>query len=151
MYRYVYTYIYIILGGHTVGKARCTTFMNRIYNESNIHSFFAAKLRKTCPKTPPNGDNNLAPLDDRPSTDSKFDFFDNSYFRDLMNQKGLLHSDQQLFNITGGLTNSFVLQYSIDQNKFLIDFGDAMVKMGRMSPLTKLANGEIRLKCRKRN
>ncbi|PON55429.1 Peroxidase [Trema orientale] len=141
----------VLSGGHTVGKARCTTFRSRIYNESNIDQSFAKKLKNICPSSVPTGDNNLAPLDDSSSSDySTFDFFDNSYFKNLVRQRGLLHSDQQLFNFSGAQTNSLVLLYSIDQYKFLNDFGEAMVKMGRLSPLT-IPDGVIRLNCRRRN
>ncbi|PON46876.1 Plant peroxidase [Parasponia andersonii] len=138
----------VLSGGHTVGKARCTTFRSRIYNESNINPVFAAKLRRTCPSQPRNGDDNLAPLDD-PATNSNVDFFDNGYFKDLVRQRGLLHSDQQLF-INGGQTNAIVRQYSRNPKLFLNDFGKAMVKMGRLSPLIAPA-GEIRRICRRMN
>ncbi|KAF2306518.1 hypothetical protein GH714_018968 [Hevea brasiliensis] len=78
-------------GAHTIGQARCTIFRNRIYNETNIDSSFATSLKANCPTS--GGDNTLAPLDlTSPNA------FDNAYFRNLLSQKGLLHSDQQLFS-----------------------------------------------------
>lgn len=50
-----------LLGSHTIGQAGCTTFRNRIYNETNIDSQFATTLRATCPAS--GGDANLASLD----------------------------------------------------------------------------------------
>ncbi|KAK8556501.1 hypothetical protein V6N12_002900 [Hibiscus sabdariffa] len=128
-------------GSHTIGQARCTTFRTRIYNETNINSTFAASLRGNCPST--GGDNNLSPLDTTSPTS-----FDNAYFKNLQSQKGLLHSDQQLFS--GGSTDSQVNTYSSNSATFTTDFANAMVKMGNLSPLTG-TSGQIRKNCRKAN
>ncbi|GLJ14598.1 hypothetical protein SUGI_1453360 [Cryptomeria japonica] len=127
-------------GGHTIGQARCTNFRARFYNESNIDSIFAASLKSNCPSS--SGDNNLSPLDlQTPTT------FDNNYYKNLRSQKGLLHSDQQLFN--GGSADSQVTTYSSNQNTFFTDFASA-IKMGNISPLTG-SNGQIRKNCSKAN
>jgi peroxidase len=86
------------------------------------------------------GDNNLFPLDVNSSTT-----FDNAYFTNLKNNKGLLHSDQQLFN--GGSTDAQVNTYSANSATFRTDFANAMIKMGNLSPLTS-TNGQIRTNCR---
>ncbi|KVI03189.1 heme peroxidase [Cynara cardunculus var. scolymus] len=86
-------------GSHSIGQARCTTFRNRLNNDNNINSTFATSLRANCPTS--GGDNNLAPLDASPAS------FDNRYFNDLQIQRGLLHSDQELFN--GGSTDAQVI------------------------------------------
>ncbi|KAJ6325624.1 hypothetical protein OIU76_012664 [Salix suchowensis] len=81
-------------GSHTIGQAQCFTFRDRIYNASNIDAGFASTRKRRCPRT--GGQANLAPLDlVTPNS------FDNKYFKNLMRNKGLLHSDQVLFN--GGL------------------------------------------------
>ncbi|KAL4587186.1 hypothetical protein LXL04_000053 [Taraxacum kok-saghyz] len=77
-------------GAHTIGQARCSIFRSRLYNENNLNSSFATSLRANCPSS--GGDNNLAPLDASATS------FDNRYFNDLISQRGLLHSDQELFN-----------------------------------------------------
>lgn len=130
-------------GGHTIGQARCTTFRAHIYNDSNIDTSFARTRQSGCPKTSGSGDNNLAPLDLATPTS-----FDNHYFKNLVDSKGLLHSDQQLFN--GGSTDSIVHEYSLYPNSFSSDFVTAMIKMGDISPLTG-SNGEIRKQCRSVN
>ncbi|KAK3227460.1 hypothetical protein Dsin_007322 [Dipteronia sinensis] len=128
-------------GSHTIGQARCTTFRTRIYNETNIDSTFATSTRSKCPST--GGDNNLSPLDvTSPNA------FDNAYFKNLVSKKGLLHSDQQLFS--GGSTDSQVNAYSTNLQTFKTDFANAMMKMGKLSPLTG-SNGQIRTNCRKTN
>ncbi|KAJ4719181.1 Peroxidase, partial [Melia azedarach] len=74
--------------------------------------------------------------------------FDNDYFKNLLKQKGLLHSDQVLFN--GGSTDSLVRTYGSNSKTFNSDFVAAMIKMGDISPLTG-SRGEIRKNCRKPN
>jgi peroxidase len=66
----------------------------------------------------------------------------------LLNKKGVLHSDQQLFN--GGSADSQTTTYSSNMAKFFTDFSAAMVKMSNISPLTG-SNGQIRKNCRKVN
>ncbi|XP_057484225.1 peroxidase 4-like [Actinidia eriantha] len=130
-------------GSHTIGQARCVSFRNRIYNENNIDASFAKTRQRTCPNSSTSGDNKLAPLDFQTPN-----FFDNYYYKNLINQKGLLHSDQVLHN--GGSTDSLVEKYSKDPKAFNSDFASAMIKMGDFRPLTG-SNGEIRKKCRKVN
>ncbi|XP_040992000.1 cationic peroxidase 1-like [Juglans microcarpa x Juglans regia] len=129
-------------GGHSIGIARCITFRGRLYNETNINPRFAASLKKGCPVS--GGDNNRAPLDATPKG------FDTVYFKALMESKGLLHSDQQLFKGDGSQSDKLVRQYSKNPHSFARDFGASMIKMGNMKPLTG-AEGEIRLNCRKVN
>lgn len=132
-----------LAGGHTIGQARCTTFRSRIYNETNIDPSFAKTRQANCPSQNGNGDNNLAPLDLQTPTS-----FDNDYFKNLVQKRGLLHSDQQLFN--GGSTDSIVRGYSTNPSTFSSDFVTGMIKMGDISPLTG-SSGEIRKNCRKPN
>ncbi|CAN1240707.1 Peroxidase 4 [Linum grandiflorum] len=100
--------------------------------------------RSNCPSRNGTGDNNLAPLDFQTPTS-----FDNRYFGNLVSQRGLLHSDQQLFSGAGS-TDSIVRGYSGNEAAFKSDFASAMVKMGDISPLTG-SSGEIRRNCRRPN
>lgn len=129
-------------GGHTIGFAKCTTFRNRIYNETNIDPSFAASLRKNCPKK--GGDNNLTPLDFTPSK------VDTTYYKSLLHKKGLLHSDQQLFKGLGSESDKLVQLYSKSPLTFARDFKTSIIKMGNMKPLTG-RQGEIRRNCRRIN
>ncbi|CAN1240689.1 Peroxidase 52 [Linum grandiflorum] len=131
-------------GSHTIGQARCTSFRPRIYNENNIDGSLAQTRRSNCPSQNGTGDNNLAPLDFQTPTS-----FDNRYFENLVSQRGLLHSDQQLFPGAGS-TDSIVRGYSGNEAAFKSDFASAMVKMGDISPLTG-SSGEIRRNCRRPN
>ncbi|KAJ0075871.1 hypothetical protein Patl1_35085 [Pistacia atlantica] len=119
--------------------AQC--FENDSTMRQSIDSTLATSLKSNCPTTGSN--NNLSPLDAHSPV-----IFDNLYFNNLINNKGLLHSDQQLFS--GGSTDSQVTTYSTNLNTFHADFANAMVKMGGLSPLTG-SEGEIRTNCRKIN
>ena len=120
---------------------QCKNFRTRVYNETNIDSSFTTSLHSNCPST--GGDSNLAPLDVTSS-----ESFDNEYFKNLISKKGLLHSDQQLFN--RGSIDSLVNAYSTNSASFLTDIANAMVKIGELSPLTG-TSGQIRTNCNKAN
>ncbi|KAJ8751527.1 hypothetical protein K2173_016759 [Erythroxylum novogranatense] len=126
-------------GGHTIGLARCTTFRSRIYNDTNINTVFAGRLRGTCPTT--GGDNNTQPLD--PTSER----FDTQYFASLLQNRGLLHSDQELFKNQGSASDKLVLQYIRSPSTFFRDFINSMINMGNLKPLLA-PNGEIRKNCR---
>ncbi|KAI3890395.1 hypothetical protein MKX03_028217 [Papaver bracteatum] len=127
-------------GGHAIGFSQCNNFKNRIYNESNIDPLFARNRKLTCP--PSGGDTRLAPFD---PTAVKFDTL---YFKNLVKGRGLLHSDQALFN--GVSTDALVKKYSTHAGAFAADFGKSMIKMGRNKPLEGKA-GQIRVNCRRIN
>ncbi|OVA03712.1 Plant peroxidase [Macleaya cordata] len=131
----------VLSGSHTIGKASCITFRPRIYNDTNIDPKFAATRRANCPVT--GGDLNLAPLDIKTGTR-----FDNTYFQNLVAKRGLLHTDQVLFN--NGSQDAVVRSYSQNNERFIRDFAAAMFKMGNISPLTG-TQGEIRKNCRRIN
>ncbi|KAF5195685.1 Peroxidase [Thalictrum thalictroides] len=130
-------------GAHTVGKARCLVYRDRIYNDANIDPAYAASLQANCPNTSsPATDGNLAPLDHR--TPNRFD---NNYFHGVIDRTALLSSDQVLLN---GSTDAIVRAYSNNPTIFSADFANAMVKMGNLSPLTG-TQGEIRRDCKRIN
>ncbi|KAK8684791.1 hypothetical protein V6N13_040807 [Hibiscus sabdariffa] len=113
---------------------------NRIYNATNIDPAFAKERRATCPRT--GGNSNLAPFDPTPAK------FDTVYFKNLVKQRGLLTSDQALFN--GGSTDQLVKTYSLNPDIFWNDFAKSIIKMGNIKPLTG-KQGQIRVNCRKAN
>ncbi|XP_074560473.1 peroxidase P7-like [Curcuma longa] len=126
-------------GAHTMGRARCVNFRGHIYADRNIDPSFAAFRRQTCPAF--GGDDNLVPLDTRSQ-----DLFDNGNYQNLVVGRGLMHSDQELFN--GGSQDSLVGLYSVSTFDFSRDFVAAMVKMGNIGVRTG-RRGEIRLNCRR--
>ncbi|KAL0537661.1 hypothetical protein IC582_026644 [Cucumis melo] len=112
----------VLSAGHTLGYARCTSFRNRIYNDTNIDLKFAATLQENCRQS--GGDDNLNGLDKTPH------LFDNAYFKALLTNKGLLHSDQELFGGGNGDSDNLVKHYSTNPNAFKNDFASSMIKMG---------------------
>ncbi|PWA70022.1 heme peroxidase [Artemisia annua] len=130
----------VLSGAHTLGFAQCRTFRPHIYNDNNIDPAFASQLRNNCPQV--GGDSNIAPLDPTPSS------FDTRYFNNLMSKRGVLRSDQALFN--GGETDELVSKYNENYEKFLKDFAKSMIKMGNINLLTG-NRGQIRDNCRRIN
>ena len=133
-------------GSHTIGEARCTIFKDRIYNDTDIDASFKTFLQANCPRS--GGDNDtISPLDIQTPTG-----FDNAYYTNLVNKKGLLHSDQQLFSGGGdeGHTVDVVNIYRTTPATFFSDFANAMVKMANLSLITG-TSGQIRINCRKTN
>jgi len=127
-------------GAHTIGFSQCTNFREHIYNGTNIDPVFATLRKRTCPRQAPNGDMNLAPFDVQTQL-----VFDNAYYSNLVAKRGLLNSDQVLFN--GGSQDALVRQYIANPALFSSDFVTAMIKMGNIKPLTGTA-GQIRCNCR---
>ncbi|KAJ3675733.1 hypothetical protein LUZ60_004775 [Juncus effusus] len=128
-------------GAHTIGVAKCSSFTGRVNDpNSNIDPNFASIRQQTCPKTGNYTD--LQPLD----VETPY-VFDNGFFKSLVERKGLLQSDQALFN--GGTADSLVKTYSTNETAFLRDFVSGMIRMGNL--VLTGNDGEIRLTCRKIN
>ncbi|KAH6810130.1 SIT4 phosphatase-associated family protein [Perilla frutescens var. frutescens] len=135
-------------GGHTIGLARCALFSNRLSNFSGsgaadptLDSSLIQELRSVC------SDGNSTVALDRKSRD----LFDNNYFVNLLNGRGILQSDQALVSsdsdAAAAATKTLAQLYSNNSAVFFCDFASAMIKMGNISPLTG-SNGQIRNNCR---
>ncbi|GJN12611.1 hypothetical protein PR202_ga30903 [Eleusine coracana subsp. coracana] len=123
-------------GGHTLGVAHCAAFKNRLQSETaTLDASLAAKLGSTC-----GGDSSSATAPfDRTST-----AFDGVYFKELQERRGLLSSDQTLFESpeTKGIVNSF----AANPGYFFWAFQQGMLKMGQLD-LKEGDKGEVRKKC----
>jgi len=133
------------LGAHTIGKAQCRFFVNRLYNFSGgnpdpiLNTTLLESLRAICP----NGGvgTNLTNLDlTTPET------FDSKYYSNLQLQNGLLRSDQELFSTTDADTVPIVNSYINNETLFFEDFIASMIKMANIGVLTG-SEGEIRTQC----
>ena len=132
-----------------MGKARCVSFRQRIYEKSIEETFDHYKryntyrriLESICPES--GRDNTLAALDFRTPTR-----FDNLYFQNIVEGKGLLHSDNVLVNedLEGEIREQ-VWAYASDQQLFFDSFVNSILKMGNINVLTG-SEGEIRKHCR---
>lgn len=132
-------------GAHTVGKAHCGGFSNRLQNFSStsdvdpsLDAGLAASLKQECPVNPPA----TTIVDNDIQTPT---YFDNAYYQNVANSKGLFTSDAQLY--TSPSTKTLVDQFAANDFDFLGRFGDSLFKMGQIGVKTG-GNGNIRTSCR---
>ncbi|KAI3452053.1 hypothetical protein Pfo_008718 [Paulownia fortunei] len=136
----------VLSGGHTIGFAQCFTFKQRLFDfdgagnpDPILDESLLGSLRSICPNQD-DSDTNLVPLD--AATSNKFD---NSYFKSLLNNSGILQSDQALMG--DNKTAALVSNYCKFPFLFTKDFAASMVKMSNIGILTGQI-GEIRRNCR---
>ena len=134
-------------GAHSIGKADCSSFSQRLYNFSAtiktdpfLNPFYAAELKRKCPQ----GTTGTSVPMDPPSPL----VLDNSYYSLLLQGRGLFTSDQAL--LTSPVTAFYVTANLFDNNLFLKKFAAAMVELGYVDVLTGTA-GEVRLNCSRVN
>ena len=108
-----------------------------------LNTTLSQKLRQPCSKE---GNNSV--LTDLDVTAP--DLFDNKYFLNLQNRKGLLQSDQELFSTPGADTRAIGNVFGRNQAAFFKSFAISMIRMGNLKPLTG-NQGEIRSNCRRVN
>ncbi|EYU23961.1 hypothetical protein ABFS82_12G014600 [Erythranthe guttata] len=129
-------------GSHSIGKARCFSIVFRLYNQSgtgrpdpSIDPDYREKLDGLCPL---GGDEEVTG-----DLDSTPEIFDNRYFKDLVNGRGFLNSDETLF--TFDETRVYVKMFSESESEFFKAFVEGMIKLG---DLQSGFPGEIRRSCR---
>ncbi|CAO2205537.1 unnamed protein product [Urochloa humidicola] len=124
-------------GGHTLGIAHCANFKDRIKEEvDTLDATLASSLGSVCRS---GGDAGTAPFD-RTSTR-----FDGVYYRELTARRGLLSSDQTLFESPE--TREMVSMFAMNPSYFFYSFQQGMLKMGQIS-LKEGEEGEVRNSCR---
>lgn len=131
-------------GAHTLGFSHCSKFANRIYNfngqtpvDPTLNKQYATQLQQMCPR---NVDPRIA-IDMDPTTARKFD---NVYYQNLQQGKGLFTSDQILF--TDQRSRNTVNSFASNSNVFNSNFIAAITKLGRVGVKTA-RNGKIRTDC----
>lgn len=135
-------------GAHTIGFSHCGKFSKRIYNFSPRSSIdptlnfrYALQLRQMCPI---NVDPRIA-INMDPTTPQTFD---NAYYKNLQQGKGLFVSDQTLFS--DPRSRATVNLFASNNAAFQQAFVTAITKMGRIG--VKTGNqGEIRIDCTRPN
>lgn len=132
-------------GAHTLGFSHCSQFSTRIYNYSSKTSIdptldqgYARQLQQTCPR---DVDPRIAvPLD--PTSPLRFD---NAFYKNLLEGKGLLASDQALLSTRK--SRRVVTAFASNRSLFEQVFIAAITRLGRVG--VKTGNrGEIRHDCR---
>ncbi|KAK2398330.1 peroxidase [Trifolium repens] len=128
-------------GGHTLGFAHCSSFQNRIHKFSSKQSIdpslnpsFANTLQSKCHI-------NNKVKNAGSTLDSSATYFDNAYYKLLLQGESILSSDQAL--LTHPTTKALVSKYAHSQMEFERAFVKSMIKM------SSITNGgqEIRLQC----
>lgn len=129
------------LGGHTLGFAHCSSFQNRIHNfnstmdvDPSMHPSLASVLKSICPthnKVNSAGSN----MDTSPLT------FDNTYYKLILQGKGLFSSDQSL--LTSPKAKALVSKFGASKEAFFTAFVNSMIKMSSIH-----GGQEIRKDCR---
>ncbi|CAN6296770.1 unnamed protein product [Urochloa humidicola] len=134
-------------GAHTIGRAQCTAFSDRLYNFSatgvadpTLDPPFLAQLQRSCPASNGGVDPGLVvPMEPRtPYT------LDALYYWGVLRNRGLFNSDQAL--LASAPTAAQVWQTAYGTYPWKLRFAAAMVKMGQIQVLTG-GSGQIRAKC----
>ncbi|XP_038723800.1 peroxidase 64-like [Tripterygium wilfordii] len=128
-------------GGHTLGFSHCSSFQSRIRNfnathdiDPSMHPSFAESLKKVCP-VKKQEKNAGATMDPSATT------FDNTYFKLILQGKGLFSSDQALVSIPK--TKDLVSKFASSQGAFSEAFVNSMIKMSSIT-----GGQEVRKDCR---
>uniref|UniRef100_A0A8I6Y7H6 Plant heme peroxidase family profile domain-containing protein n=1 Tax=Hordeum vulgare subsp. vulgare TaxID=112509 RepID=A0A8I6Y7H6_HORVV len=98
---------------------------------------FYHKLASICPHT--GGDNNITPLDF--ASPPKFD---NSYYKLIVEGRGLLNSDQVMWTRKDPKIAHLVKSYAENESLFFEHYVNSIIKMGNTNPLLG-SDGEIRM------
>ncbi|KAK7291924.1 hypothetical protein RIF29_07478 [Crotalaria pallida] len=134
----------LVTGAHT----HCSQFSKRIYNFRSMNRIFptlnldyAKQIQKECPK---DVDPRMV-IDIDSFTNAAFD---NQYYKNLQQGKGLFSSDQSFF--TDRRTRNIVNLFASNSTAFEKSFVIAITKLGRVGIKTT-KQGEIRHECSKVN
>ncbi|KAL1831781.1 hypothetical protein ACET3Z_001432 [Daucus carota] len=141
-----------LVGGHTIGTVACQFVSYRLYNftssggpDPTIDSQFLSTLQSLCPQ---GGDGNKRIALDYGSGDD----FDNSFFKNVQNNRGILESDQSLWQ--DNTTQTYVKRYigirGLAGLTLNVEFAKSMIKMTNVGVKTG-TDGEIRKVCSKIN
>ena len=134
-------YLLTRVGGHTLGFSHCSSFRSRLHNFSATHDVdpslnptFAAKLKSICPVK---NQAKKAGTTMDPSSAT----FDNTYYRLILQNKGLFSSDQALLDNPD--TKNLVTKFATSQKAFYQAFAESMIKMSSIN-----GGQEVRKDCR---
>ncbi|XP_038888655.1 peroxidase N1-like [Benincasa hispida] len=140
-----------LAGAHTIGTASCRFFSYRLYNFTTVtksgadpalNPSLVGRLRALCPQ---DGDgSNRVELDI-----GSPEIFDLSFYKNLRDGRGILESDQMLWNddSTRPIVRHYLGMRILRRvSSFRVEFGRSMVKMSNAQVKTGLL-GEIRRVC----
>ncbi|CAI9787884.1 unnamed protein product [Fraxinus pennsylvanica] len=134
----------VLSGSHTIGISHCSSFSNRLYNftgqndtDPTLDPNYIVKLKMKCK---PGDQNSIVEMDP-----GSVRTYDESYYTLVAKRRGLFQSDAALLDDYE--TKSYLKSQALNHGPtFFKDFGESMVKMGRIGVLTG-TTGEIRKVC----
>lgn len=131
-----------LLGSHSVGRTHCVKLVHRLYPEvdPSLNPDHVPHMMKKCPDSIPDPKAVQYVRNDR-GTPMKLD---NNYYRNILDNKGLLLVDHQL--AYDPRTRPFVLKMAKSQDYFFRHFSRAIQVLSENNPLTG-SKGEIRKQC----
>ncbi|XP_076953708.1 peroxidase 21-like [Bidens hawaiensis] len=132
-----------LLGAHSVGRVHCLNIVDRLYPtlDPTLDPTYAEYLKGRCPH--PDPDPNAVEYA-RNDLETPM-ILDNMYYKNIINNKGLLVVDQQL--ITNPITSPFVEKMAADNDYFHEQFAKALLIMSENNPISE-EEGEVRTDCR---
>ncbi|KAJ8440534.1 hypothetical protein Cgig2_028663 [Carnegiea gigantea] len=141
----------LLLGSHTIGKAHCVNYQDRLWNyhgtmrsDPIMTRSLLNHLKKKCPR---DGNSNSKVLLDQ-TTRGNQSVIDNGFYKAILEGKGVLEVDQEM--AFSPFTRRIVRRFANNNEFFVNNIGQAMVKLGRVGVLMG-NNGEIRKSCRRVN
>ncbi|KAG8385739.1 hypothetical protein BUALT_Bualt03G0076500 [Buddleja alternifolia] len=131
-----------LLGAHSVGRTHCMKLVHRLYPEVDpaLNPDHVEHMLHKCPDAIPDPKAVQYVRNDR-GTPMKLD---NNYYRNILDNKGLLIVDHQL--ATDKRTKPFVKKMAKNQDYFFKEFSRAITILSENNPLTG-SKGEIRKQC----
>ncbi|XP_078437071.1 peroxidase superfamily protein [Wolffia australiana] len=131
-----------LLGSHSVGRTHCVKLVHRLYPEVDpaLNPSHVPHMLKKCPDSIPDPKAVQYVRNDR-GTPMKLD---NNYYRNILDNKGLLQVDHQLAQ--DPRTRPYVVKMAKSQDYFFQEFSKAIQILSENNPLTG-SKGEIRRHC----
>ncbi|XP_051130481.1 peroxidase 21 [Andrographis paniculata] len=132
-----------LLGAHSVGRVHCTNIVHRLYPtvDSTLDPNYAEYLKVRCPSPEPDPKAVEYARNDRATPM----VLDNMYYKNILNNKGLMIVDQQL--VSEPTTYPFVKKMADDNEYFHEQFSRALIILSENNPLDE-EHGDIRKDCR---
>ena len=131
-----------LLGSHSVGRTHCVKLVHRLYPEVDpaLNPDHVPHMLHKCPDPIPDPKAVQYVRNDRGTPM----ILDNNYYRNILDNKGLLIVDHQL--ATDKRTKPYVKKMAKSQDYFFKEFSRAITILSENNPLTG-TKGEIRLQC----
>lgn len=133
----------LYVGAHSVGRVHCMNIVDRLYPtvDPTLNPNYAEYLKRRCPN----------PIPDPNAVEySRNDLqtpmiLDNMYYKNIMNNMGLLVVDQQL--LSNPTTSPYVKKMADDNDYFHDQFAKALLILSENNPISE-EEGEVRKDCR---